>query len=72
MTAWEQEIGKEYLAQHWQKTLQLIYTSTKSANLWKLHNKRLLQWYLTPHCIYLKFIPTPPQSVVVSVVHLVP
>lgn len=36
MIALEQEIGTEYPTQHWEKTLRLIYNSTKSTNLWEM------------------------------------
>lgn len=59
--AWEREIGAEYLVQHWEKNFSLIYSSTKSTNLWEMQQKITLRWYLTPYHISKIYPEASPQ-----------
>lgn len=40
----------------WEKARSVTFASTRSVNLWKLHQKILLHWYLTPYRLS-KFTP---------------
>lgn len=56
IVAWEKDFKRVYTDDQWIKALKITYVSTRSANLWELHHKFLLRWYLTPYRIS-KFIP---------------
>lgn len=54
--AWERDLGKEYNMDQWGKALSITYASLRSANMWELYQKIMLQWYLTPYRLS-KFAP---------------